>query len=93
MFPNMPDRDPYPYGTWVGGVRVGWWNGRCKSCFMKRTTEGHDPCIANLPEVKNACCGHGETSAYCDWEDGVIKYWKKVEDKFQEIEWLKDNRV
>ena len=93
MFPSIPDRDPYPYGTWVDGVRVGWWNGRCKSCFLKRTAEGQDPCITNLPGVKAACCGHGETLAYCAWEDGMVKHWEKINDKFQEIEWPKDNRV
>ena len=72
------DADPYQYGTWIGGIRVGWWNGRCKACFRTRTPEGHDPCIANLPGVKNACCGHGgETTAYCEWEDGVVEYWQE----------------
>ena len=84
--PTFLDRDPYPYGTWVGGVRVGWWNGRCKSCFQQRTEQGHDPCIANLPGVKSACCGHGETLAYCAWEDGTVKHWCKVGVKFEELE-------
>ncbi len=82
----MDDRDPYPYGTWVNGIRVGWWNGRCKRCFIQRTAGGHDPCISNLPGVKAACCGHGETLAYCAWEDGVVKHWEEVAGKFQEVE-------
>jgi hypothetical protein len=28
---------------------------------MKRTENGHDPCIGELSGVMNACCGHGET--------------------------------
>jgi hypothetical protein len=31
----------------------------CPKCHQHRTAEGHDPCIANLPDVQNACCGHG----------------------------------
>jgi hypothetical protein len=32
--------------------------GKCKLCRQMRTDEGHDPCIANLPGVVFACCGH-----------------------------------
>ncbi len=31
----------------------------CLACGQYRTPEGHDPCIANLPGVDSACCGHG----------------------------------
>jgi len=32
----------------------------CKKCGAKGpTVKGHDPCIANLPGVEHACCGHG----------------------------------
>lgn len=31
----------------------------CPKCHKERLENGHDPCIANLPNVKNACCGHG----------------------------------
>ena len=33
----------------------------CNHCQMKRTENGHDPCIGELSGVMNACCGHGET--------------------------------
>ena len=33
---------------------------RCGRCGEPNTAEGHDPCIARLPHVINACCGHGE---------------------------------
>lgn len=31
----------------------------CPKCNLPPTTEGHDPCIKNLPNVEYACCGHG----------------------------------
>lgn len=31
----------------------------CLACGCLRTPELHDPCIANLPAVLYACCGHG----------------------------------
>jgi hypothetical protein len=33
-------------------------------CHQLRTPEGHDPCIANLPGVIEACCGHGVCPGY-----------------------------
>jgi hypothetical protein len=34
----------------------------CPKCKRKPTRDGHDPCIANLPGVAFACCGHGVES-------------------------------
>jgi hypothetical protein len=34
----------------------------CLACGEFRTPELHDPCIANLPGVLFACCGHGRKS-------------------------------
>ena len=31
----------------------------CGHCGKPTPESGHDPCIANLPGVVNACCGHG----------------------------------
>lgn len=31
----------------------------CDHCGLDRTSEGHDGCIGTLPNVTNACCGHG----------------------------------
>ena len=42
---------------WVDGD--GWVDGRCRARGRGRTELGHDPCIANLPGVRFACCGHG----------------------------------
>lgn len=37
-----------------------------------------DYCIANLPGVKNACCGHGVHKGYIQFENGVM-----IEGKFK----------
>ncbi len=43
----------------------------CGLCKRPSTESGHDPCIANLPNVVNACCGHGRLSeAYVHFKDG-----------------------
>jgi len=44
----------------------------CSLCGGKRTEDGHDPCIANLPGVSNACCGHGVKDAYVAFENGLV---------------------
>jgi hypothetical protein len=36
----------------------------CVVCHRLRTPEGHDPCIANLPGVIKACCGHAVCPGY-----------------------------
>jgi len=38
----------------------------CDHCQQPRTTKGHDACIADLPDVYFACCGHGDTLGYDD---------------------------
>lgn len=37
-------------------------------------TDGHDPCIAGLPGVRNACCGHGIDEAYIEFDDGRVAH-------------------
>lgn len=44
----------------------------CPGCGQKISPEGHDPCIRNLPGVKYACCGHGVSSGYIAFENGVV---------------------
>lgn len=45
----------------------------CGRCGEYATKAGHDPCIANLPSVMNACCGHGSTrEAYVQFVDGRL---------------------
>jgi len=36
----------------------------CKQCGKHPAEDEHDPCIVNLPGVRNACCGHGDTEPY-----------------------------
>jgi hypothetical protein len=45
---------------------------KCPRCGRKETSESHDPCIANLPGVLNACCGHGKEEGYIMFENGII---------------------
>lgn len=42
----------------------------CIKCNKTRTKEGHDPCIADLPGVRNACCGHGTNEGYIQFNNG-----------------------
>jgi hypothetical protein len=42
----------------------------CPRCGEFPTSEGHDPCIANLPGVSNACCGHGVEPGYVQLNNG-----------------------
>lgn len=52
-------------------VSDGWQDRPCAHCGEHATTEGHDHCIASLPDVANACCGHGVTDeAYIQFADG-----------------------
>lgn len=44
--------------------------GLCKLCKEPRTEYGDDPCIANLPGVLYACCGHGIARGYIKFADG-----------------------
>jgi len=43
----------------------------CVRCGNMPTKDGHDSCIANLPGIKNACCGHGVRDGYLQFEDGT----------------------
>lgn len=44
----------------------------CPKCDKNPTPEGHDPCIANLPGVDFACCGHGVKDGYVKFNNGII---------------------
>jgi hypothetical protein len=47
-------------------------NRPCVFCFKVRTKEGHDGCLGSLPNVSNACCGHGDIEeAYVLFDDGT----------------------
>lgn len=46
----------------------------CAACGRMPSPEGHDACIADLPGVAFACCGHGRpfgnAPAYVKFDDG-----------------------
>lgn len=44
----------------------------CNFCGEYITELGHDPCIANLPGVVNACCGHGVKDGFIEFENGTL---------------------
>lgn len=44
----------------------------CVYCGREPTPEGHDACIANLPSVEFACCGHHTNEGYLNFINGVI---------------------
>jgi hypothetical protein len=46
-------------------------DGNCVYCGKPRTTAGHDPCIADLPGVVSACCGHGRKLPYIVIGDSI----------------------
>jgi len=41
----------------------------CGNCGISDTKDGHDGCLGELPDVMNACCGHG------DCKMAYIQYW------------------
>jgi len=45
---------------------------RCPKCSHYPTEEGHDPCIAGLPGVEYACCGHGTDKGYIKFNNGIV---------------------
>jgi len=53
----------------------------CGNCGRGYTKEGHDGCIGTLPNVMNACCGHGnEIEAYVQFSsDNIIRGKEAVE--------------
>jgi len=45
---------------------------KCTRCGKGPTKEGHDHCIANLPNVEFACCGHGVEKGYVKLNNGKV---------------------
>ena len=68
----------------------------CGHCNKARTPEGHDGCIGVLPNVMNACCGHGEAkTAYVQFNH---KEYNKDPNKqliqgAEAIKYIKDNKI
>jgi hypothetical protein len=61
-----------------------WKTRKCGKCNESITADGHDPCIANLPGVLNACCGHGgEHDIYVMFEDRSVKRGEEAKEFFR----------
>src|SRR5262249_23678678 len=48
-----------------------------------------DPCLADLPHVVNACCGHGSTFAYATLSNGFCLTSKALKIYLQKVGRLK----
>ena len=55
----------------------------CGHCGKPNTKQGYDGCLGEIPNVMNACCGHGKDSqAYIQYWDGSIITGKQAVRKF-----------
>ena len=50
----------------------------CGHCGKSDTIDGHDGCLGEIPDIMNACCGHGIV------EDAYIQYWDGTTDDGQD---------
>lgn len=66
----IPIEDYHELRGVKGFVENSWPCAKCGATGP--TSEGHDPCLANLPGVIHACCGHGVDEGYLMLENGVI---------------------
>ena len=54
-------------------------NIRCGYCGSSKTKAGHDGCLGELPNIMNACCGHGNTDEmYIQYLNGVCVQGKEA---------------
>lgn len=59
----------------------------CGFCGKKNTREGYDGCLGIVPNIMNACCGHGvEDEAYLQFWDGKRISGKQATNKIFEIQ-------
>jgi hypothetical protein len=72
------------------------WNDKhmpCANCGQVPSEERHDACIANLPGVNYACCGHGKGNGYLSMANGTLIYERETPQLFQHtIKQLKEKR-
>jgi len=71
---EIEQKDDVWYFVDTGEPVATTWQARpCGHCGLFNTAEGHDGCIGTLPDVMNACCGHGAIDeAYVQYNDGSI---------------------
>lgn len=60
----------------------------CPLCLYPLEEYEHDPCMKNLPGVKNACCGHGEQVAYATLESNFCLRGKALKTYLMKVERL-----
>jgi hypothetical protein len=71
----------------MGNYLNGYAKETCGHCGIKRTPEGHDGCIGTLPNIMNACCGHGENKA------AYVQFLGKERLEGKEaLDYIKDNK-
>lgn len=92
LLPGDDDEDcfwppaPHVFGhrvKWVyadTGEDVGAGDTRpCPKCGRLPNPDGTDPCLARLPGIIAACCGHGAGVPYVITEDGVtVEGWANI---------------
>jgi hypothetical protein len=69
--------------------RAGYIVDVCHRCGLSPTRKGHDPCLADLPGVINACCGHGVTFAYATLSNGFCLMGRSLKVYLQKMGRLK----
>lgn len=62
------------YSDWryMDGAKVKDEERSCPRCGSAHEFSDHDHCIANLPNVKYACCGHGKEDGYVNLDNGKV---------------------
>jgi hypothetical protein len=83
---GIDPRPPHVFGhrvKWVyadTGEDVGAGDTRpCPKCGRLPNPDGTDPCLARLPGILAACCGHGAGTPYVITEDGVtVEGWANI---------------
>lgn len=76
--------DEFVYSDTKETVKDHWKTKACGYCGLNFTKEGHDGCIGEIPNVMNACCGHGiENDAYIQFLDKSCIRGKNAVEMFE----------
>jgi len=67
------DKDRWIYADTRQSVALTHTQRSCGNCGRHATPDGHDACLGTLPNVMNACCGHGAPNkAYIQYPGGRV---------------------
>ena len=84
--PGQPHRNLGRYRRQTIGYASGVSEDRpCPLCGKPPTRRGYDPCLANLPSVNNACCGHGMYTPYATLTSGFCLRGKALETYLRKV--------